>query len=131
MKKKKTKAGISSVSASERQRSLTINETRSRSVCFGARHQFGDVVRRMDDVGVGEQQIIRRERRGVFQTFGDRPKFAGPSGRKRPGLNHFSARFRGNRSRPIGTVVIHHESRARGGAMRWLVRQRTLRCAPE
>ena len=54
--------------------------------CFGARHQFGDVIGPVDDVGVGEEQIIRCERRRVFQTFGDGPEFSGPTGGKRTGL---------------------------------------------
>ncbi len=82
---------------------------------FRREHQFGDVVWPVDDVGVGEQEIVRRERcRACFnpsemaQSLPDHPGGSGPA------WITFSARFGCNRGRPIGTVIIHHESHAPG-----------------
>ncbi len=76
---------------------------------FGARHQFGDVVWPVDDVGIGEEQIVGRERSRVFQTFGDGPELARPTGGKRTGLDNRNTVASGQRGRAIGTLIVYHD----------------------
>ena len=71
------------------------------------RDQPAQRVRRIDDVGVGEQEVIRRLRRRLdrLDALLLRPELAGPAGRQRAARNDGEAvrraeRGRGARARP-------------------------------
>ncbi len=66
MKKKNTKAGISSVSGQRAAVQFHHQGNQVQLLGFGARHQLGDVAVCVDDIGVGEQQIIGSERPRVL-----------------------------------------------------------------
>ena len=57
------KAGMSTRSAKLSQRSFAISEVSTRLLRLGVRDQPAQRVRRVDDVGIGQQQVFRRERR--------------------------------------------------------------------
>ena len=78
-------------------------------VCFGARHQFGDVIWPVDDVGIGEEQIVRRERTRRVSNLRRWPKVCRTNRREAARLGSLHACFRCHRGRPIGTVIIHHD----------------------
>ena len=84
------------------------------------RGQSGGVVGRVDDVGVGEQQVVRLERRGMADPFGDGPEFAGPAGGQRRGGNHGEEVGRsggpGNGGGAVAAVVVHQDDMEIAGA---------------
>ncbi len=78
------KAGTNMRSAKLSQRNFAISEVRTKPPACARATRCGQRVRRVNDVGVGEQQIVRRRRRalGLFDALLLRPQLAGPAGRQ-------------------------------------------------
>ena len=53
------------------------------SAALGLRDEAAEIGRRMDDVGVGQQQVVRMSPVGDRDAQPDRPELAGPPGWKR------------------------------------------------
>ncbi len=53
------------------------------AAAFGPRDELGEIIRRVHDIGVGQQQIIRFERAGGLDAVANGPELAGPARRNR------------------------------------------------
>jgi len=75
-----------------------------------ARHQCGEVLGRMHDIGVGEEQVFGRETPGGANAFRGRPEFAGPARGHAAGADHVEkpggSRGAGGVGRAIGAIVV-------------------------
>ena len=57
------------------------------SAAFGARDERCQIVRRVRDIGVGQQQVIGFSGAGGLDAAAHCPKLAGPAGRERVGVD--------------------------------------------
>ena len=74
---------------------------------LGARDERREVVRRVDDIGIGQQQVIGfAGPGGGGDALAHRPQFAGPARRHRPG---------GDDGQPVGGAGPHRRVLRRGG----------------
>ena len=79
------KAGMNMRSAKLSQRSFAISEVSTEAAGLRPRDKLAQLIRRIDDIGIGEEEVVRRLRRrfGGLDALVLRPQLAGPSGRQR------------------------------------------------
>ena len=92
------KAGIRPRSARLSQRSFAISEASTEAAALRVGNEPAQRIRRIGDVGVGEQQIARRARLGMLDALPDGPQLAGPSRRQWP-AGQYGEPIRGARVR--------------------------------
>ena len=118
-------AGTNMRSAKLSQRSFAISEVSTVAAGARPRDKLAQLIRHIDDIRVGEEDVIRRLRRrlGRLHALVLRPQFSGPPGRERAPGNDREAVGRAERNRGIarhlrGAVVAlvvdqDHPERAR------------------
>jgi NADPH:quinone reductase len=88
---------------------------RNQIAIFGLRprRQVGGIIGWVNDVGVGEQQVIRAERRGLADALGDGPELARPTGGEGFGAHYGEEAggrgARGDFGSAVARMVVHQD----------------------